>query len=86
MYFTTIFFFYFKVKVKELGAQSCPTLGTPWTVACQAPLSIGLILQARILPFPSPGALPDPGIEPGSLTLQADGLPSEPPGKPCSRR
>ena len=34
------------------------------------------------LPFPSPGDLPDPGIEPGSPTLQADALPSEPPGNP----
>ena len=34
------------------------------------------------LPFPSPGDLPDPGIEPWSPTLQADSLPSEPPGKP----
>ena len=34
------------------------------------------------LPFPSPGDLPDPGIEPGSPTLQADSLLSEPPGKP----
>ena len=34
------------------------------------------------LPFPSPGDLPDPGIKPGSPTLQADALPSEPPGKP----
>ena len=34
------------------------------------------------LPFPSPGDLPDPGIEPGSPTSQADALPSEPPGKP----
>ena len=34
------------------------------------------------LPFPSPGDLPDPGIEPTSPTLQADSLPSEPPGKP----
>ena len=34
------------------------------------------------LPFPSPGDLPDPGIEPKSPTLQADALPSEPPGKP----
>ena len=33
------------------------------------------------LPFPSPGDLPDPGIEPRSPTLQADALPSEPPGK-----
>ena len=34
------------------------------------------------LPFPSPGDLPDPGIKPGSPTLQADALPSKPPGKP----
>ena len=43
------------------------------------------ILQARVLewlPFPSPGDLPDPGIEPGSPTFQADALTSEPPGKP----
>ena len=33
-------------------------------------------------PFPSPGVLPDPGIEPGSPALQADSLPAEPPGKP----
>ena len=33
-------------------------------------------------PFTSPGYLPDPGIEPGSLALKADSLPSEPPGKP----
>ena len=45
--------------------------------------SVYTILQARILewvPFPSPGDLPDPGIEPGSPVLQADALPSEPPG------
>ena len=36
------------------------------------------------LPFPSPGGLPDPGIEPGSPTLQADALTSEPPGKPIT--
>ena len=36
------------------------------------------------LPFPSPGDLPDPGSEPGSPTLEADSLPSEPPGKPNS--
>ena len=34
------------------------------------------------MPFPSPGDLPDPGIEPGSLASQADSLPSELPGKP----
>ena len=34
------------------------------------------------MPFPSPGDLPDPGIEPRSLALKADSLPFEPPGKP----
>ena len=38
------------------------------------------------LPFPSPGDLPDPGIDPGSPTLQADTLPSETPGKPILER
>jgi len=37
------------------------------------------------LPFPSPGDLPDPGIEPGSPTFLDDALTSEPPGKQCSR-
>ena len=37
------------------------------------------------LPFPSPGALPDPGIEPGSPTLEADALTSEPPGEPICK-
>ena len=57
---------------------------TPWTVAQQAPLSMGFSREEywRGLPFPSPGDLPDPGIEPGSPALQADALPSEPPGKP----
>ena len=49
--------------------------------------SVHEIFQARILewdPFPSPGDLPNPGIEPGSPALQADSLPSEPPAKPAS--
>uniref|UniRef100_A0A452FS50 protein-tyrosine-phosphatase n=1 Tax=Capra hircus TaxID=9925 RepID=A0A452FS50_CAPHI len=56
---------------------------TPWTIACQAPLSIGFSRQEYWsgLPFLSPGDLPDPGIEPGSPTFQADSLPSEPSGK-----
>ena len=55
-----------------------------WTIACQTPLSIGFPRQEYWsgLPFPSPGDLPDAGIEPGSLSLQADALTSEPPGKP----
>ena len=63
-----------------LVTKSCLTLVTPWTVACQAPLSIGFPQQESWsgLPFPSPGDLPDPGIEPGSPALQADStLPAE---------
>ena len=57
---------------------------TPWTAGHQAPASMGFPRQEywSELPFPSPGELPDPGIEPGSPTLQADALTSEPPGKP----
>ena len=56
---------------------------TPWTVAGQAPLSMKFSQQEywSVLPFSSPGDLPDPGIEPGCPELQADSLPSEPPGK-----
>ena len=56
---------------------------TPWTVVYQAPPSMGFSRQEcwSGLPFPSPGHLLNPGIEPGSPTLQADALPSEPPGK-----
>ena len=57
---------------------------TPWTVACQAPLSMGFSRQKSCsgLPFPSPGDFSDPGFKPGSPTLQADSWPSEPLGKP----
>ena len=56
----------------------------PWTVAYQASPSMGFPRQEywSALPFPSPGDLPDPGIEPGSPALQADALTSELPGKP----
>ena len=69
-----------------LGAQSCPTLCDPWTVAHQAPLSMGFPRQQYWsgLPFPSPGQLSNPGIKPRSPALQADSLPSEPPGQPIS--
>ena len=55
----------------------CLTLGIPWSVACQAPLSMGFSRQEHWsgLPFPSPEDLPDPGIEPASPELQADSLP-----------
>ena len=54
----------------------------PWTVVYQVPLSMGFSRQAYRsgLPFPSPGDLSNPGIEPRSPALQADTLPSEPPG------
>ena len=57
---------------------------TPWTIAHQAPMSMGFSRQEYRsgLPFPSPGDLLNPGIKPGSPTLQADSLPSVPPGKP----
>ena len=53
-----------------LVAKSCLTLATPRTVACQAPLSVGFSRQGYWsgLPFPSPGDLPDPGIEPRNQT------------------
>ena len=71
-----------KVKVKSLSRVRL--FATPWTVAYQAPPSMGFSRQEcwSGLPFPSPGDLPDPGIEPGSPALQVDALPSEPPGKP----
>ena len=52
----------------------------PWTVVCQVPLSMEFSRQEYWsgLPFPSPGDLPDPGMEPGSPELQADSLPPEP--------
>ena len=62
-----------------LVSKSGPTLVTPWTVACQAPLSMGFSRQEYWsgLPFPSPGDLLDPRIEPGFPALQADSLPTE---------
>ena len=57
--------------------QSCPTLCNPMDVSCQAPLSMGFSRQEYWSgwSFPSPGDLPNPGIEPGSPALQADSLP-----------
>ena len=59
---------------------------TAWTVAYQAPPSMGFSRQEYWsgLPFPSPGDLPNPGIKPRSPALQGDALTSEPPGKPNS--
>ena len=64
--------------------QSCLRLVTLWTIACQAPLSMGFSRQEywSRLPFPSSGDIPDPGIKPRSPALQMVSLLSEPPGKP----
>ena len=72
-------------KVKSLSHVQL--FRTPWTVAYQAPLSMGFFGQEHWsgLPFPSPGYLPNPGIKPRSPALQADALTSEPPGKPCTK-
>ena len=60
-----------KVKVKSLSRVGL--FETPWTAAHQAPLSMGFSRQYwSVLPFPSPGDLPDLGIEPRSPTLQTD--------------
>ena len=71
-----------KVKVKSLSPVQL--LATSWTEAHQAPPSMGFSRQEYWsgVPFPSPGDLPDPGIEPRSPAFQADALTSEPPGKP----
>ena len=68
--------------ISEVKSLSCVQLfATPWTVAHQALPSMEFSRQQYWsgLPFPSPGYLPDPGIEPRSPTLQADSLSSEPP-------
>ena len=86
-----------KKLVKILGCQPgalwqpgglvpklCLTLATPWTVARQTPQSVGFSRWEYWsgLPFPSPGDLPDPRIEPRSLALQADSFQAELSGKP----
>ena len=75
---------WYRIDGAGLVTQSCLTLATPRTVACQALLSMGFSRQEYWsgLPFPSPGDLPDPGIESGSPALQADSLPTELRGQP----
>ena len=71
-----------KVRVKLLSPVRL--FATPWTVTYQAPPSMGFSKQEYWsgVPLPSPGDLPDPGIEPGTPALRAEALTSEPPGKP----
>ena len=76
-----------KIRKKVLVAQLCPTHCDPMTVAHQAPPFMEFSRQEHWsgLPFPSPGHLPNPGIEPRSPILQAGSLPSESPGKPSGK-
>ena len=69
-------------EVKSLSRAQL--FATAWNVAYQASPSMGFSRQEYWsgLPFPSPGDLPDPGIEPRSPALQADALPYKLPGKP----
>ena len=80
----TPFFNYLLCSMCVLVAQPCLTLMTPRTVTHWSPLFMGFSKQEYWsgLPFPSPGDLPYPKIEPGSPSLQADCLQTEPPGKP----
>ena len=70
-----------------MKSESCSvvsdSLQPPWAIGHQALLSMEVSRQEYWsgLPFPSPGALPEPGIQPRSPALQADFLPSELPGK-----
>ena len=67
----------------DMAAKSCPTLATPWTVACQTPLSTGFPRQEYWsgLSFPSAGDLPDPEMEPVSLALEGRFFTTDPPCK-----
>ena len=84
----------FHLCILRVGHISCGSLSlsrvqlfaTPWTLACQAPMSMEFSRQEYWsgLLFPSPGDLPNWRIKPGSPALQADSLPPESPGKPWS--
>ena len=67
-----------------LLSKSCPTLAIPWTVACQAPLSMGFSRQEYWsgLPFPSPRDRPDTEIKPISHALASGLFITEPSGNP----
>ena len=71
------------IMLSEINVHACSVMcqlfATPWTVARQAPLSVGFFRQeyGRGLPFPSPGDLPHLGIKPSSSALWADSLPTE---------
>ena len=79
-----IWLFEKKVKVKSLSRVQLLLFATPWTVATRLlrPWNFPGTSTGSGLPVPSPEDIPNPGIEPWSPTLEADTLPSEPPGNP----
>ena len=83
--FSLVIYFIHRRVYKKRKFHSCVQFFViPWTVACLASLSIEFFRQKYWsgLPFPSPGDLSNPGIEPKSPSLQADSLPTEPLGNP----
>ena len=74
-----LLFFTVEYLFGGLVAKSCPPLVTPWIVACQASLLMGfsILEYSSGLPFPLPGDLLDPGIEPRSPALQVGSLLTE---------
>ena len=71
-----------KMFVCAQSLSSVQLFATQRTIACQAPLSMEFSSQEYWSGLPFPGHLPDPGIEPGSPTLQADSLPLSHQGSP----
>ena len=73
----------YSMKMKVEWLRPVQLFSPPWTVAHQAPPSMGFSRQEYWsgLPFPSSGDLPNPGTEPGSPALQTDSLPTEPPAR-----
>ena len=71
-----------KVKSQSEVLSRVRLLATPWTAGHQAPPSMGLSRQEYWSGLPSPGGLPDPGIEPTAPALAGGFFTTEPPGKP----
>ena len=84
MYVVVCAYIYVYRESDGLVAKSHRTVMTPWTIAPQAPLSMGFPREEYWsgLPSPSPGDLPNSGIKPGFPAFQTDSLPTEPQGKP----
>ena len=67
------------LDIKKVSLSRVQLFATPWTIQS---MEFSRPQYWTEWPFPSPGDLPNPGIEPRSPTLQADSLPAEPQGKP----